>query len=460
MYSQDLIIREIHNNVALIHPDGNKFIQDIGEWIKTLGEAILMGLDDHLKEKFKSILKVVCFPITNTDGFPIHTLTNIMRDRLQDLLVEYKIFNPDKPEEVMVAKKMPDILTIIYNRFDKKTGKKLKHDIDFLKKDHTTCNGKAIYTINKVNYILKGVIAHIGDTRKKGHYKYIIWNSENQLWQALPTSTLKAVDTYIKGAHVIMFQTTFQKEDEKEDKQGQVLANKEIMSILEERRLHQFMPPMQQALRLINQSSVCYANAATNVIFSSPHVTSFMATLPQGGGILNIMRSLAQAMPKESQNLQELRRTVDDLVEGKNYSNDYCQQDASEWILSLNDAIKSQLNTALKDHFKSLYNTNLQYTYNCSLHSHKGINQDTFEILPLHVVEKETGNLITTLDKALETFFENYEVEMERNDCGSTVFTKQICIKKLPLVFIMHYLHFSNEGQKLKHYITADTLLK
>ena len=87
-------------------------------------------------------------------------------------------------------------------------------------------------------------------------------------------------------------------------------------------------------------------------------------------------------------------------------------------------------------------------------------NQDTFEILLLPVVEKETGIHIRTLDKALETFFDNEEVDMKCNDCGSTVFTKQISITKLPLVLIMQYVCYSNEGEKLKLSITANTLLK
>ena len=413
--------------MAILHQDASKFIGDIGEWIKTLTEAINMGLEDHLKEKFKGILKVISFPITNTDGFPIHTLTNIMRERLQDIPVEYKLFNPDKPEEVMVAKKMPDILTIIYQRFNKKTGKKFKHDIEFLHTDIHTSKGKPIYVINNENYILKGLIAHKGDTRKKGHYKYLSWNRENQSWQALPTPKWKSMDTYIKNAYVLMFQTTTH--EEKEDKQEQVVANKEIISTLEEHRQCQLMPPVQQALCLINPSQVCYANAGTNVLFSSPHVTNFMATLPQCGGILNIMQSLAQAMPKESQNLLELRRTVD-LVEGeKKYSNDYCQQDASEWISSLNNAIQSQLNTALKDHFKSLYSTNIQYTYSCSCHSHVKAIQVTLRSFSYQWWKRKQEFVLELLIRHWKPFFDEEEVDIKCNDCESTVSTKQVCIK-------------------------------
>ena len=90
-----------------------------------------------------------------------------MRERLQDIPVEYNIFNLDKPEEVMVAKKMPDILTIIYQRFNKKTAEKLNHPIEFLHTDDYTSTGEPIYVINNVNYISKGVIAHKGDVRKK-----------------------------------------------------------------------------------------------------------------------------------------------------------------------------------------------------------------------------------------------------------------------------------------------------
>ena len=204
--------------------------------------------------------------------------------------MDCKIFNPDKPEEVMVAKKMPDILTIIYQRFNKKTGEKLNHPIEFLHTDDYTSKGEPIYVINNVNYILKGVIAHKGYSRKHGSYKYLTWNSKNQSWNALPPLIGDTLGTYIKYAHVLMFQTTRDDEKEKEDM---------FAITLEEHRQCELMPPIQQALRLINQSAVCYANAGTNVIFSSPHVTSFMAALPQCGGLLNIMWNLAQAMPKE-----------------------------------------------------------------------------------------------------------------------------------------------------------------
>ena len=62
MHPQVLIVRAIYNNVVLLHPDANKIIEDIdecGEFIKTLAEAINIGLEDHLKEKFKGILKVI-----------------------------------------------------------------------------------------------------------------------------------------------------------------------------------------------------------------------------------------------------------------------------------------------------------------------------------------------------------------------------------------------------------------
>ena len=38
--------------------------------------------------------------------------------------------------------------------------------------------------------------------------------------------------------------------------------------------------PLQQMLRLSNPSNVCYANAGTNLLFSSPLVTRFLSALP------------------------------------------------------------------------------------------------------------------------------------------------------------------------------------
>ena len=79
-----------------------------------------------------------------------------------------------------------------------------------------------------------------------------------------------------------------------------------MITALEKVRQKRLMPHIQQALRLNNSSQVCYANAGTNLIMSSPYVTSFMADLLQCGGILGIMQNLTMAMPNELKNLWEL----------------------------------------------------------------------------------------------------------------------------------------------------------
>ena len=77
-----------------------------------------MELGDHLKEQLRGILKVIVVPITNTNGSPIYTLNGVLKCCYQhnEIPVEWKMSNPDKPGQDMDVKKMPDVLSIVYDR--------------------------------------------------------------------------------------------------------------------------------------------------------------------------------------------------------------------------------------------------------------------------------------------------------------------------------------------------------
>ena len=66
----------------------------------------------------------------------------------------------------------------------------------------------------------------------------------------------------------------------------------------------------QQMLRLENPMHVCYANAGTNFLFSSPLVTTFLSTLPDNISDLNIVIGLAKLTSNFIGDLKNLRNKV------------------------------------------------------------------------------------------------------------------------------------------------------
>ena len=94
----------------------------------------------------------------------------------------------------------------------------------------------------------------------------------------------------------------------------------------------------QQMLLLSNPSNVCYANAGTNLLFSSPLMTRFLSALPDNNAGLNIVRQLATLEPYSVGNLKDLRKTVAENTQFK-WNIDSIQEDTSEWITALYNTI-------------------------------------------------------------------------------------------------------------------------
>ena len=57
--------------------------------------------------------------------------------------------------------------------------------------------------------------------------------------------------------------------------------------IYQKRHSFQNIMSKQQMLRLENPDNVCYANAGTNALLSSPFVTRFLSSLPNNNVQLN-----------------------------------------------------------------------------------------------------------------------------------------------------------------------------
>ena len=178
--------------------------------------------------------------------------------------------------------------------------------------------------------------------------------------------------------------------------------------------------PLQQMLRLSNPSNVCYANAGTNLLFSSPLVTTFLSALPENNAELNIVKQLATLTPNSVGNLAELRKTVAENTQFK-CNNDSIQEDTSEWIHALYETIWQLLdqNVNMQTNWCNLFNWNSTITFQCCADSdHKSEDITTNVILRLLLCDDD-GRAITALNDSVDQLF-NYSTIIHKNceECG------------------------------------------
>ena len=497
-------------NVVKQLPEAEKFLnesphQDVAEWIMTLTNAIFKKLDGNLQDQLKAMIqsqideihgcsgmkkvsklsRAKCHQHTHSNsrmilkvpiidlltGQPLRTLPDVLNYYVSKREITSYCYQSGETCKKCKSniiqrsevKRLPDVLLIQYNRFNQSDGQKLNHDIE--------C-GNAMTAFN-VHYELKGVIVHTGDSIHEGHYVTLTWNSQTESWNVLPTSTTMStsITTYIKQAYVMLFQRTNTKDKEQEQEQEvpanetttsqNVKTNNLEYSSLMKARHDARLPPMQQALSLVNPLNVCYANAGTNVLISSPAVSSFMAALPDSEGLLEIVKTLALTSPNTYTDLGDLRRTVAahvDIV--TNFENVKIQQDACEWIIALYQTIETQLNGDLKDRFIAMFKIQLRITYQCIEKLHTHAKEEISNILPLPVVDSVTKIPINNLTEVLNKYLQKEVINRCCHNCGSNMSSKQLSITLLPQVLIIQYLRFTAEGTKLDHSITADTSLK
>ena len=141
-------------------------------------------------------------------------------------------------------------------------------------------------------------------------------------------------------------------------------------------------------LHLSNPGNVCYANAGTNLLFSSPLVTRFLSALPDNNAGLNIVTQLATLEPYSVGNLKDLRKTVAENTQFK-CNNDSIQEDTSEWITALYNTIWQLLgqNGNMQTNWYNLFNWNSTITFECCVdsdHKSKDITTNVILRLPLY----------------------------------------------------------------------------
>ena len=148
---------------------------------------------------------------------------------------------------------------------------------------------------------------------------------------------------------------------------------------------------------------MCYGNGSTNLLFSSPLVTTFLSALPENNAELNIIKQLATLTPNSVGNLAELRKTVAENTQFK-CNNDSIQEDTSEWITALYNTIWQLLgqNGNMQTNWYNLFNWNSTITFECCVDSdHKSEDITTNVILRLPLWDDD-GRAITTLNDSVD----------------------------------------------------------
>ena len=99
---------------------------------------------------------------------------------------------------------------------------------------------------------------------------------------------------------------------------------------------------------------------------SSPRLSHFLAALPASQGLLGIVRGLARNQPHKVSSLTDLRKCVASLVPVGQQVLQPRQHDASEWILTLKEAIEKELPPVLRDQFVDMLKIVIEAEYQCS----------------------------------------------------------------------------------------------
>ena len=416
---------------------------------------------------------------------PIHNKQDELLGTIEDVLEyitseqeEIGGMNKKTIRKMTIDEKMPDVLLMKYKRFNSSGKKILKQDIK--------C-GSGI-NFNNIYYKLKGVIVHEGDSIEKGKYIGIIQDNSTDSWEMIDVQNLKGNPSNLKlinQAYVLLFERNgveneHQEEEHQQEQQEQQLMEErkdqehqeqeeehqqeqqehheqQEQELMKERK-DQGLPRMQQLLRLENPLNVCYANAGTNALISSPCVTRFLSSLPNDNGEFHTVRQLVICQPGHVTNLTELRNAVTRNT-NINFNRDNRQQDASEWIMALYNTIKSMLNGDLQKNFKDLFILEFTITFECSWHQHQSQQKKENIILELPVVDQE-GHPILTLNEILKKHFEQEVIKKECDTCDSNSANKTEIITVYPQVLLLQYMRFNNQGQKINHNIICGTSLK
>ena len=203
---------------------------------------------------------------------------------------------------------------------------------------------------------------------------------------------------------------------------------------LERARKQSGLPPKQALLQLENSSkTACYANSGTNLLMSSPRISQFLAELPSRPGLLEVVRELACKQPHKVSSLTGLRECVARLVPVGQQFLQPTQQDASEWILTLKEAIEKELPPVLRNQFVNMLKVQIVIQYQCSSCGHLAPKMtEEHMALQLPVVHSSTQQPLDSLTALFNNYFTKEEVEKCCHSCYFDKSWKQLTLGQMP----------------------------
>ena len=229
---------------------------------------------------------------------------------------------------------------------------------------------------------------------------------------------------------------------------------------LMEQRKQLRWPHIQQMVCLDNTGNACYANASMNFLLASPFLTKLFTNIQPVNELLDEVGKVCRKEPGNSTNLLALRNAIASMMPQVAFFNGNTQEDASEFIITLFEALHRNLPETEKTRFQDYFSTGIKVSFTCSgrlSHNTTGpIEQQLFLHLPVVQGEKTLKNLIDIVNK----YFREESLVRNCPSCPSHLCVKKQHLQVLPKALIIHYMRFQNEnGNKLNHKIAASTML-
>ena len=229
---------------------------------------------------------------------------------------------------------------------------------------------------------------------------------------------------------------------------------------LMEQRKQLRWPHIQQMVCLDNTGNACYANASMNFLLASPFLTKLFTNIQLVNELLDEVGKVCRKEPGNSTNLLALRNAIASMMPQVAFFNGNTQEDASEFIITLFEALHRNLPETEKTRFQDYFSTGIKVSFTCSgrlSHNTTGpIEQQLFLHLPVVQGEKTLKNLIDIVNK----YFREESLVRNCPSCPSHLCVKKQHLQVLPKALIIHYMRFQNEnGNKLNHKIAASTML-
>ena len=193
------------------------------------------------------------------------------------------------------------------------------------------------------------------------------------------------------------------------------MANQqESYEALIERRRKAELPSHQQLIPLYNTGNSCYANAGVNFLPSSPYFSQLFFHLPtEEEHLFHALANVSRNKPNVPHYLTELCEAVaEQLPEARKFL-EPTEEDVTEWIMLLLQAIEQVIQYPQKEDFKSRFNIIIRVTSNCDriqfCHEDERTEKDT--MFHLSVLRTSNNQPLTKLKDIIESYFKVKKID-------------------------------------------------